>query len=97
MIILLEKNMPSRILESNELKTSVYSQTTVSKRDNFTVIVEKGQDGFFVAKNNEIGVVTQSKTLKELESNVIDAIETALEVDSNGKAKEFSITIKKSF
>ncbi len=83
--------------ESNKLKSGIYSRTAVSKRDNFIVIVEKGHDGFFVAKNNEIGIVTQSKTLKKLELNIIDAIETALEVDSNDEPKEFNVTIKKSF
>ena len=64
-------------------------------KQNITVLVEKGQDGFLVAKNDEIGIVTQSKTMKELESNITDAIETALQVDD--KSQEFNITINKSF
>ncbi len=48
----------------------------------FTVIIEKDEDGFFVASVPEIeGCYTQGKTLQEVLERIKEAIEVCLEGD----------------
>lgn len=51
------------------------------EKRNFKVIVEQGEDGFFVASVPELpGCVTQAKTLSALRKRVREAIALCLEV-----------------
>ena len=65
-------------------------------RKEYLVDLEQGEDGWIVAKCPELGVVTQGKTRKEIERNVIEAIELALEDSSNNNAFTFRIIDKSS-
>mgnify|MGYP001596139676 CR=1 FL=1 len=52
------------------------------KIKNFTVIIEKDEDGYFVGYVPSIhGCHTQGKTLDELMKNIKEAIELCLEVE----------------
>lgn len=64
-----------------------------SPRRNFLVTLEKGEDGYIIAKCAELDVITQGKTYDEAEKNIIEAIELVLEDDSN--SKEFSISVRR--
>ena len=60
------------------------------KMYNFTVIIEKGEDGFYVGSVPALrGCHTQGKTMDELMSNVKEAIELCLEVEKNIPKEEF--------
>ncbi len=51
-----------------------------AKGRSFTVAIEKGEDGYYVASVVELpGCHTQAKTLKELDKRVKEAIELNLE------------------
>jgi len=50
-------------------------------RKEYLVQIEQGEDGWIVAKCPELGVVTQGKTIDELQQNAIEAIELALDND----------------
>jgi predicted RNase H-like HicB family nuclease len=51
-----------------------------AKEHSFTVAIEKGEDGYFVASVVELpGCHTQAKTLRELDRRVKEAIEVNLE------------------
>jgi predicted RNase H-like HicB family nuclease len=51
----------------------------------FTVIVERGLDGYYIASVPELpGCHTQGRTLDELMENVKEAIALCLEVQSEG-------------
>jgi predicted RNase H-like HicB family nuclease len=51
-----------------------------SKGRTFTVAIEKGEDGYYIASVVELpGCHTQAKTLKELDKRVKEAIEVNLE------------------
>ena len=62
-------------------------------RTQYIVELENDEDGWIVAKCSELNVVTQGKTLEEIEKNVIEAIELALEATSNNN--EFTLRILK--
>ena len=54
------------------------------KIHNFTVIIEKDEDGYYVGYVPSIkGCHTQGKTLDELMKNIKEAIELCLEVEGN--------------
>ena len=53
------------------------------KIQNFTVIIEKDEDGYYVGYVPSIrGCHTQGKTLDELMKNIKEAIELCLEVEN---------------
>ncbi len=53
------------------------------KKQEFTVIIEEGEDGYLVATVPEIkGCHTQGKTLDELIENTKEAIQLCLEVEN---------------
>jgi len=53
----------------------------------FTVIIEKDEDGFYVAEVPDLrGCYTQGKTLEEVMKNIKEVIELCLEAE---KEKEF--------
>lgn len=53
----------------------------MKKRRQFTVIIEKGEDGYFVGTALELkGCHSQGKTIEELLENIREAIELYLEV-----------------
>ena len=55
-------------------------QMLPSRGRDFTVAIEKGEDGYFIASVVELpGCHTQAKTLKELDERVKEAIEVNLE------------------
>ena len=57
---------------------------------NFTVIIEKDEDGYFVGHVPSIkGCHTQGKTLDELMKNIKEAIELCLEVEKNIEPEKF--------
>ena len=52
------------------------------KVQNFTVVIEKDEDGYYVGYVPSIrGCHTQGKTLDELMRNIMEAIELCLEVE----------------
>jgi len=57
---------------------------------NFTVIIEKDEDGFYVGSVPALkGCHTQGKTMDELMKNVKEAIELCLEVEKDVPKEEF--------
>ena len=67
-----------------------------AKGHSFTVAIEKGEDGYFVASVVELpGCHTQAKSLKELDKRVKEAIEGYLEArGKDGRIPEL-VTVKK--
>ena len=57
---------------------------------NFTVVIEKDEDGFYVGSVPALrGCHTQGKTMDELMKNIKEAIELCLEVETNIPKEEF--------
>ncbi len=57
---------------------------------NFTVIVEKDEDGYFVGSVPALrGCHTQGKTMDELLKNIKEAIELCLEVEGDVPKESF--------
>ncbi len=57
---------------------------------NFTVIIEKDEDGWFVASVPSLkGCHTQGKTMDEALSNIKEAIELCLEVEKETPKESF--------
>ena len=60
------------------------------KKYNFTVLIEKDEDGMFVAEVPDLkGCYTQGKTLQEVLENIKEVIELCLEDNSEVHAHEF--------
>ncbi|HJX05913.1 MAG TPA: type II toxin-antitoxin system HicB family antitoxin [Candidatus Nanoarchaeia archaeon] len=57
---------------------------------NFTVIIDKGEDGFYVGSVPALkGCHTQGKTIDELLKNIKEAIELCLEVEKDVPDEHF--------
>ena len=57
---------------------------------NFTVVIEKGQDGYYVGSVPALhGCHSQGKTIDELMANIKEAIELCLEVEKSIPTEEF--------
>lgn len=57
---------------------------------NFTVIIEKGEDGYYIGSVPSIhGCHSQGKTIDELMDNIKEAIELCLEVEKDIPKEEF--------
>lgn len=58
-----------------------------------TLIVKKGQDGYFIGKLKELpAVVTQGETLEEVKENILDALQLYLEdmrADDSDRGEDF--------
>ena len=55
---------------------------------NFTVIIEKDEDGFYVAEVPDLrGCYTQGKTLEEVMKNIREVIELCLEAEKEHGTK----------
>lgn len=65
----------------------------VQRRESYRVVLEKGQDGWIVAKCLDVkGAISQGKDREEALRNIVEAISAILE-DAFGKnAPEFLIT-----
>ena len=60
------------------------------KAYNFTVIIEKGEDGYFIGSVPAVhGCHSQGKTIDELMENIKEAIELCLEVEKEVPKEEF--------
>ena len=60
------------------------------KRMDLTILVEKGEDGFYVGQLQEYPpVMSQGKTLDELKENLKDALTLFLEVQKEQVEKDF--------
>lgn len=60
------------------------------KVHNFTVIIEKDEDGYFVGYVPSIkGCHTQGRTLDELMKNIKEAIQLCLEVEKDIEPEKF--------
>lgn len=58
---------------------------------NLTILVEKGEDGFYVGQIQEYPpVMSQGKTLDELKENLKDALTLFLEVQKEQVEKDYS-------
>ena len=58
----------------------------MKKKKQFTVIIEKGEDGNLIGTALELkGCHTQGETMEELLSNIKEAIELCLEVQGENK------------
>ncbi|HHT9133764.1 MAG TPA: type II toxin-antitoxin system HicB family antitoxin [Candidatus Avalokitesvara rifleensis] len=56
----------------------------------FTVVIEKGEDGYFIGSVPEIkGCHSQGKTIDDLMKNIKEAIELCLEVEGESEPLEF--------
>ena len=56
----------------------------------FTVVIEKGEDGYFIGSVPEIkGCHSQGKTMDGLMKNIKEAIELCLEVEGESEPLEF--------
>lgn len=67
-----------------------------AKEHSFTVAIERGEDGYFVASVVELpGCHTQAKTLKELDKRVKEAIELNLEARGEGFRLPELVAVKK--
>lgn len=61
-----------------------------SKKHEFSVIVERDEDGYYVASVPELrGCHTQARSLDKLVERVKEAIELCLEVEGESSANEF--------
>ncbi len=61
----------------------------MAKQKTFDVVLERDEDGWFVADVPAIqGCHTQGKTKKEVLKNIKEAIELCLEVEAERKAKK---------
>jgi predicted RNase H-like HicB family nuclease len=66
--------------------------THVNARQTYHVALQRGQDGWIVAKCLELpGAISQGKTVEEAQRNIIEAISLLLEDIHKGEAQEFSI------
>jgi len=66
------------------------------KQHTFPIIIEKDEDGFFVATNPSLeGCYSQGKTIEEALKNVQEATELCLEETSEGDlfAKNASVSV----
>lgn len=64
--------------------------TMKKKVYNFTVVIEKDEDGFYIGSVPALkGCHTQGRTLNELMKNVKEAIELCLEVQKEIPKEEF--------
>jgi predicted RNase H-like HicB family nuclease len=62
----------------------------------FTVAIEKGEDGYFIASVVELpGCHTQARTLKELDKRVKEAIEVNLEARGDDARIPEVLAVKK--
>lgn len=60
------------------------------KIHNFTVIIEKDEDGYYVGKVPTLkGCLSQGKTMDELLKNIKEAIELCLEVEGEVPEEHF--------
>ena len=67
-----------------------------AKGHDFTVAIEKGEDGYYVASVVELpGCHTQAKTLKELDKRVKEAIEGYLEAKGDDARVPELVAVKK--
>lgn len=61
-----------------------------SKAHNFTVVIEKDEDGYLIGSVPALkGCHTQGKTMDELLANVKEAIELCLEIEKDIPTEEF--------
>lgn len=61
-----------------------------NKTHNFTVLIEKDEDGYYVGSVPSIkGCHTQGRTMEKLLSNIKEAIELCLEVEKEIPKEEF--------
>lgn len=60
------------------------------KKISITAIIEKSQDGFYVGQLQEMPeVISQGKTLKELNENLIDALNLTIEARRETAAQAY--------
>jgi len=81
--------------KSRKVTYEPYDVLYESPRQSYVVTVEKGEDGWLVAKCDVLNIVTQGKTIVDVEKNAIEAIELAL--DDEEVHKEFSISIHRLY
>lgn len=61
------------------------------KRMDLTILIEKGENGFYVGQIQEYPpVMSQGETIDELETNLKDALTLFLEVQNEQIEKEYS-------
>jgi len=67
-----------------------------AREHSFTVAIEKGEDGYYVASVVELpGCHTQAKTLKQLDKRVREAIELNLEARGDDFKVPELVAVKK--
>lgn len=67
-----------------------------SQQHDFHVIIEKGENGYYIASVVELpGCHTQAKTLKQLDKRLKEVIELYLEAEGQGLEVGKFIAIKK--
>lgn len=86
--------MPIELTHSN--LTVIHLQNQIQEsilREAHVLTVEDGEDGMLIAKCPELNVITQGKTVKDIQYNVIEAIELMRE--GLGKKDEFSVDLRR--
>ena len=72
------------------LKNEGNNNTMHKRIHNFTVIIEKDEDGYYVGSVPSLkGCHTQGKTIDELLKNIKEAIELCLEVEKDFEEENF--------
>lgn len=79
-----------QLLGNSYLYNSIFNQRYMKRMD-LTILVEKGEDGFYVGQIQEYPpVMSQGKTLDELKENLKDALTLFLEVQKEQIEKDHS-------
>jgi len=74
----------------------VAQETKSTERQTIRVVLEQGQDGWFVVSSPDLeSLVTQGKTEEQAERKAVDAIELILE--ELGQEKEFNLIVTRKF
>ncbi len=60
------------------------------KKLNYTAIIEKSEDGWYVGQVQEIPeAIAQGKTIEELKKNLLDALETVIEFQRENTISQY--------
>ena len=74
-----------------------YRKLKASEQRDFHVVIEKGEDGYYIASVAELpGCHTQAKTLKELNVRLQKVIESHLEAEGEELEIGMFVTLRKA-
>ena len=80
----------NRRSQKSLINSGCYNVSMKKKIYNFTVVIEKGEDGFYVGSVPAIhGCHSQGRTIDNLMDNIKEAIELCLEVEKDVPTEQF--------